>query len=287
MPLVLEPSPTVLAEEARGRLASLVPTDQMEPTERPEVCPKSRGRVVVELYSGQVFPDRCRSSQCAFCLPLNARRRCFAITYVKPKRMIMISVLANESDGSIHLAARKRIGLVKRNLKRMGIAPGEWCWTLEQNPEETGYHAHCLQRGRWIPQAELQEACVRAGAGIPYINKIKQEGIWTSRYGLKGFGANGYGLKGFRSTDDGRQALRINGGRMEHHSRGFFTLEGERIHVREVERRAIAEMNGATRTAYVGSTVDRAQSIVQDGQLRDTLIRSINRRTWENLRAMS
>lgn len=285
--LRIEPSPTALLADARGRLASLAYTDQIEPSEPPESCPNSTGRVVIELYSGMVYPDRCRRSQCRFCLPLNARRRALAITYAGPRRMIRLSLLAGESDESPCKTALRRVGLIRRNLKRIGLEPGEWSFTIEKNPNGTGYHAHCLQHGRSIPQAELQESCVRAGAGFPHINSIKREGIWTSRYGLKGFGADGYGLKSFRPNGDPREALRINNGRLEHHSRAFFAIDGEALRVRDMEREAIAELNGTKRVAYVGSTVDRAMSIVHDERLRHAMISNIARRSTRNLRAMA
>jgi len=285
--LRIEPSPTALARAARGRLASLAYTDQTEPTERPESCPNGSGRVVIELYSGSVYPDRCRRSQCRYCLPLNARRRCLAITYAGPRRMIRLSLLASESDLSPCTTALKRVGLIRRNLKRIGLEPGEWSFTIEQNPNGTGYHAHCLQHGPSIPQAELQESCVRAGAGFPHINSIKREGIWTSRYGLKGFGADGYGLKSFRPNGESREALRINNGRLEHHSRGFFAIDGEVMRVRDMERAAITELNGGKRLAYIGSSVDRAMSIVHDERLRHALIGKIHLRQARSLRAMA
>ena len=285
--LVLEPSPSVLADTARGRLASLAYTDQMEPTKRPEACPSASGRVVLELYSGQAYPDRCRSSQCIFCLPLNARRRCLAITLAAPTRMIRLSLLASESEASPCGTALTRVGLIRRNLKRMGLEPGEWCFTIEKNPRETGYHAHCLQRGRWIPQAELQESCVRAGAGFPHINYIRRAGIWTSRYGLKGFGADGYGLKTFRANGDQKESLRINNGRMEHHSRGFFAIEGQSLKVRDMEREAIQALNGSQRVAYIGCAPDDATRIIGNGRLRHALIGQIERRTTGALRAMA
>lgn len=275
------------AARERLRSASLAYTDQMEPAKRPESCPDASGRVVIELYSGSVYPDRCRRSECRYCLPLNARRRCLAITYAGPQRMIRLSLLASESDQSPCATALTRVGLIRRNLKRIGLEPGEWCFTIEPNPKGTGYHAHCLQRGPSIPQAELQESCIRASAGIPYINAIRREGIWLSRYGLKGFGADGYGMKAFRPSGDAREALRINGGRMEHHSRGFFAIDGEVLRVRDMEREALAAMNGLQRTAYIGATEDRAQSIVHDERLRHALIRDVNRRSAAKLRTMA
>lgn len=280
-------SPTVLASEARGRLASLASTDQMEPTEAPESCPHGSGRVVVELHTGQVFPSRCRSSQCAYCLPRNARRRTLAITYAQPRRMIRLSLVAEAGTASVCATALTRVGLIRRNLKRMGKEPGQWCFTIEKNPKETGFHAHCLQHGPSIPQALLQESCEKAGAGFPHINSIKREGIWTARYGLKGFGADGYGLKSFRANGEPSEALRINNGRLEHHSRSFFTMDGTSVRVRDMEREAIAALNGVNRVAYIGCSPAMARSIVASVDLRARLIENVNRRSVKALRAMT
>lgn len=268
------------------RPASLAYTNQTEPAERPVSCPYGGTRVIVELFSGQVYPDRCRANSCAVCLPLNARRRCLAITQAGPRRMIRLSLLAGEHDESPCATALTRVGLIKRNLKRLRREAGEWCWTIEKNPNGTGYHAHCLQTGPSIPQAELQEACVRAGAGIPYINAIKREGIWTSRYGLKGFGADGYGLKTFRPNADSKEALRINHGRLEHHSRNFYAIDGDRLRVRDMERVAIAVMNEGKPVAFVGCAPSEVSNVLGNQRGRDALIRDTLRRSASKLRAL-
>jgi hypothetical protein len=169
----------------------------------------------------------------------------------------------------------------------MGIEPGEWCFTIEQNPKETGFHAHCLQTGTYIPQVRLQEACERAGAGIPYINGIKRTGVWTSRYGLKGFGADGYGLKTFRPSGDSTEALRINNGRVEHHTRAFYDVEGEVLKVRDMERLAITTLNADKPVAFLGMRGVDVQRVIGDSVVRHHLIVGINERSAQKLRALA
>jgi hypothetical protein len=243
--------------------------------------------VVIELISGQVYADRCRVQSCAFCLPLNARRRCLAITYASPTRMVRLSWVAQEGDGTPASTARTRVGLISRNLKRMGYPPGEWTWTIEHNPNETGYHAHMLQRGPSIPQKKLQEACKRAGAGIPWIKRIERKGIWTSRYGLKGFGADGYGLKAFRPNGDAREALRINNGHLEHHSRNFFAIDGDTVRVRLMESLAIAAKNEDQSLAYIACASNQVDRILGSANLRTSLVRDVHRRNAAKLRTMA
>lgn len=241
---------------------------------------------MVELHSGQVFPDRCRATGCRYCLPLNARRRCLAITMAAPKRMIRLSGLGAVGDSDPCRTALVQIKRTRQALKRMGYKPGEWCYTIERNPKGTGFHAHCLQTGSYLDQDVLQTACQRGGAGIPYINSIKREGIWTSRYGLKGFGADGYGLKTFRPDGDAADALRINNGRLEHHTRGFYQYDGEVLKVRDMERLAIGQLNVDQPLAFVGMPAELAESVIGNARLRHHLIVDTRQRMRAQLRVM-
>ena len=270
----------------RLRLASLDSTDRMEPSVGLLKCPRASDRVIIELHSGQVYPDRCRALRCRFCLPLQARRRCLAITLAQPTRMITMTLAADEIDQSPCATARTRIGLMSRNLKRMGYQPGEWTWTIEQNPNETGFHAHMLQRGPSIPQRKLQEASKRASGGIVWIKRIERKGIWTSRYGLKGFGADGYGLKGFSPNGNADHALKINNFHLEHHSRGFFAYEGEIFSPRQMERMALHERYGGKPTSFVATVPSEVDNILESPRLRRSLIRGNNEREAAKLRAL-
>jgi hypothetical protein len=239
----------------------------------------------VELYSGVAFPDRCRANTCRFCLPINARRRALAITLAAPERMITITLVAESDKEAVCDTASIRIKRTRQALKRMGLDPGEWCWTIEKNPKGTGYHAHCLQAGSYIDQKLLQKACKRGGAGIPDIRYIHRKGIWTSRYGLKGFGADGYGLKTFRANGDSAEALRINNGRLEHHTPAFYRFEGEVLKVRDMERAAVAALNANKPKAFLAMRREDVERVIADGNLRHSLILDVNRRSVSAMRA--
>lgn len=240
----------------RGLPSSLASTDHPQPGASRPVCPYVEGRIVVDLVTGEHWPDGCRTLTCAICLPILARRRAFAITLAEPYRMVTLTGVAEAEAEDVYPTVRKRISLVRRNLKRKGIEPGEWCWTVEKNPKGTGYHVHALQRGKYISQNALQAACKSAKAGIPDIRAIKRTTKWVSRYGLKGFGADGYGLKTFRATDSATNALRINAGALEHHSRGFYDYRGSIMRVRDMERRALAEFNRQKNRVIVACVPD-------------------------------
>lgn len=195
------------------------------------------------MRTHEVRQARCTRNTCSYCLPINARRRALAISFMRPGRMIRISLAADRGAANPLQQARIRIKRVRQALLRQGVDSGQWTWTLEQNPAGTGFHAHALQRGSYIPQAALQRACERAGAGIPYINTISKEPSRVARYGLKGFGAAGYGLKTFRSATGPTSALVLNGGRLERHSPGFFAVDGVPTAVRAVETLALAALH--------------------------------------------
>jgi hypothetical protein len=238
-----------------------------------ENAPRSR---VVELYSGAVYPAGCRKLTCLACLPRLARRRTMAITAVQPVRMIRLSLVADRKDDDPCTTALTRINRTRQALRRMGHKPGEWTFTVERNPLSTGYHAHCLQTGLSIAQSTLQSACESAGAGIPYINSISRQGVWSARYGLKGFGADGYGLKTFRSTGSALDSLRINNGRLEHHSRRFFTINGRLYGVRAAERAALTLRNAGVPTSWYVTMDDEAERLRQDPEARQRILASRN-----------
>lgn len=229
------------SESARRELLLLL-TRQTVTGLPPLTCKDAPALYVVDLERGAAWQQRCRRNTCGHCVRLNARRRALAITVSGPQRMIRLSSVAAAGDADPMATARTRIKRMRQALVRMGIPAGEWCWTLERNPKGTGYHAHAVQRGSYVPQEGLQTACERAGAGIPYINVIRGTPTATARYGLKGFGAAGYGLKTFGASEELDQALAINHGRLEHHTPGFFHINGEKARVREVESHGIANL---------------------------------------------
>lgn len=281
------PAVGVLAAPDPRRVSSLAYTDHMVTTKPAVTCEKSSGRVVMDLISGQVWPDTCRTLTCDVCLPRLARRRALAITLAAPQRMIRLSLVAATDSDHPCRTALIRIKRIRQALQRMRLAPGEWTYTIERNPKGTGYHAHCLQIGSSINQDQLQIACERAKAGIPFINSIKRKGQWTSRYGLKGFGADGYGLKKFRSEGDSADALRMNNGVLEHHTTGFYQWEGEVLRVRDYERLAISAMNQDKPIALVGMHPSQVDRILNDAGLRHKMTLDVYRRSAAKLRAVA
>lgn len=240
-------------------LTSLASTYQMVTTLPPHTCGQAEPRYVIDLRTKAIYPARCRANKCKTCLPINARRRALAMTLARPERMIRLSLVAERGDADPLDTARTRIKRLRQALRRLKVASGEWSWTLEVNPAGTGYHAHAVQHGSYIPQPALQEGCARAGCGIPYINTIRSRADRTARYGLKAFGATGYGLKTYRQSDGAMDALKLNHGRLEHHTKEFFTIDGVKCGVREAETLAIRALYGDPLDSYIIVTADVAR----------------------------
>lgn len=229
-----------LAADARG--TSLALTHQTVTSRLGNPCAVKEPRFVIDITQRQVRPLRCRRNRCVHCLPINARRRAMALRYAGPQRMLRFSHIAPRGADDPLAVARVRMKRVRQALTRMGAPKGEWSWTVEVNPAGTGFHAHAVQWGPSIDQAVLQEACRRGGMGYPWIRAISATPARTTRYGLKGFGATGYGLKSFKAQGDAMKALDLNHGRLEHHTREFFTCDDGRVGVRHAESEAISEL---------------------------------------------
>jgi hypothetical protein len=196
----------------------------------------AKGVRLLNLTTGEVVSARCGRNGCAYCLPLNARRRAAAMQWVGVRRSITITEVASRDDEDPWQAARRRVNRVREYLQRESIDPGLWGYFIERGTQTGMVHAHVAQRGaQRLPKEALQEASHRAGAGWTRVEAIRQTGKFSAYVG-KGFSA--YVGKGFTQAD-AVDNLTLNGGRLGHFSRGYFkSPEGETLGVREAEKRA-------------------------------------------------
>lgn len=203
-------------------------------------CEKAPNLLVLDVLTRSVFPARCRLNGCPLCLPVNARRRMAAIVAAGAERLMTLTLAAEIDDETPVVTARIRMKRLRQAMGRKGLQCGEWTWTLEKNPENTGYHAHCVQRGAYIPQQQLAECAAQAGFGrVADIRKVKskKDGSW---YVLKGFNVPGYMTKGYMARENAMEALAFNGNRIERHTREFFWINGIKMGVRDAERHALS-----------------------------------------------
>lgn len=241
-------APEIEAPEAGSSLLAYY--HQSDPaqdsSEVPTRCPHRLGFYMLNEVSGQSYPQRCGRVTCTYCVHYLALHRSAAIAYSRPQRAILLTRV-----GRSWPEGQRRILNTRRNLRRMGVDPGEQVAHLEWDPSGDGYlHAHLWQHGeRPIPVRKLSAAAEDAGCGFfARINRVRSV-VGVSQYGLKGVAEMGYGLKG---VEDLAAFLDANGGRLTHQTRGFFRSErGGTLSVRGAEDRAVAMYTG--RTERIGS----------------------------------
>jgi hypothetical protein len=160
----------------------------------------------------------------------------------EPERIFRLSNVPTDWD-----QARRRIKQVRERLTDLGYRQNEWAFSLEPNPSgEDKAHAHGVQHGTFIPQPVLQEVCHANGLGIPYIAAIKSAPAGTA-YGVKAAGAAFYGVKSAKDAREHQDAyerfLDLNGGRISHHTRGFYRLpNGEQVTQGEAIRHLVDQV---------------------------------------------
>jgi hypothetical protein len=157
-----------------------------------------------------------------------------------------VTLVADAGSVDPWQTARVRIKRMFEAYRELTGAVIEYSVVIERNPKGTGYHAHFLLKGDYVKQATMRIAAIRAGCGTrkPDLRKIKWgAGQAIAGYGLKGFSVAGYGLKG-HSGVTASDALAMNGGRLEHHSRGFISIEGKPVLLSVANKHAMRQRYG-------------------------------------------
>lgn len=229
-------------------------------------CPTMSGWVYFDYETGQVRPARCGRNRCAFCLTINARRRAAAIAYAEPEREITLTQVGND-----WATVRSRVNKIAELLRRKDYTV-LMDWHVEANPKGTGHHVHVWQKGSRVPQSVLSDVAARSGAGsVVHISRLRNV-AGASTYGLKGLAPARYGLKG---TVNGPEYLTLNGGRLSHHSRGFYVSpSGATIGVRQAEGLGLRALYGQDEQEHSWTLV------------RETSLGSVERvRTMQTARA--
>lgn len=176
-------------------------------------CPKKPLDVVAVERPDLRFPASCDAWWCEVCGPRKAQTLAALMTWglrrAERRRLVTLTGLPDDFQ-----RARWQVRDFARRVRGDGYA-WEWCWAIEANPKGTGFHAHGVQHGDYVPQRRLQEAWgdrivdVRAlakpGAGVYAV----KEALRVAGYVTKGTGSN---LSAH---------LERNGGRGAHWSRGF------------------------------------------------------------------
>lgn len=220
---------------------SLVPYHQtVAPEHELLTCPEPREGVrLVNLDTAEVKPVPCSRLKCPACASYLAWRRSLAMAWARPQRRFELTQVGDDWG-----TVRARVKRFRHSMEKRGY-PWEHSWMVEPNPAGTGHHVHGYQKGNYVPQAVISEVAAREGMGrVTYVKAMA--GSRATGYGLK---ALTYGLKGASREESHGLHLEVNGGRLSHHSRGFYGAP-----VREAEARAVEERRGGD-TSWVIATV--------------------------------
>lgn len=169
--------------------------------------------------TGEVRPMRCQRNGCPDCIGVNAWRRSLAVQFQKPTHELTITTTDLHGAAAPWPEFQNRLRVLRQAAKRDGKSLGSFGTYLEQGSESGMTHAHIVVKdGAWQDFDWLRRRLSSAGFAERFsYSQIKSDAGFSSYVG-KGFAS--YAVKGYRTDAD--DALRINGGRVGHFSRGFF-----------------------------------------------------------------
>ena len=176
-------------------------------------CPYRAHLKVLNTATGLVIPAQCRRGTCSWCGYLRLRWLSWALADSRPEVMLTLTLLKGDWKRQ-----SKSIGRFFQYL-RSDIAL-EWCYVIEKDASGRP-HAHVFTHGDALDLVQVETAVRRAGLGPQFdISPTEDLNRNTITYPFKSVLDHPQGSK---EAGEALEAhLGLNGGRMEHHSHGFF-----------------------------------------------------------------
>lgn len=171
-----------------------------------DVCPKSPWWLVANDDPTLRLPRPCGTYRCSVCRAAKIRERLRVLVWgaARANRVRLVTLTQLPSDW------QKARGQVRDLVRRLRAERKlEWGWSIEANPKGTGYHAHAIQWGDYLPQSWLQR---KWGSRICHIMEVNKG---AAGYLTKCAAVCGYLTKSME------EHLLVNGGRAVHLTRGF------------------------------------------------------------------
>lgn len=207
----------------------------------PLLCPKSPWWIVRDDDPTVRFPTGCMAYRCVVCGPRKVRERVklmqFGIALASWSTFWTLTQLPETWQD----ARGKMKDFIRRMRKNNKL---ELAWSIERNPENTGFHAHALQWGDYI---SLDEVYQRWGNKWVHLSPIKRD---AASYSTKCYRVAGYSCK------VASEHLDLNGGRCVHMTRGY--LHG--LNARE----ALKAMSKGHKWHIEPATIQEAQQTRKD-----------------------
>lgn len=212
-------------------------------------CPRKLGLVVVNRQTGQVVAARCDRLSCFACIVPRTIAVARALGLARPRQTVTLTLVGQEWS-----TIRRRMGLFRTALRRLG-ATGEYCYQVEPNPAGTGNHIHLWWRGDDLADGIVPESARRAGLGSHSF--VEDAYVMVNEFHVPAL------AYGFKMILEGRPEvptelwpsaelyLRLNGGRLTHTTRAFWTDEkGRSVSIRDAMNAARRGLPGSWN--YVG-----------------------------------
>lgn len=175
--------------------------------------------VMVNVETGETRPMRCQRNGCPDCIGVNAWRRSLAVRYVEPTHELTVTTTDLHGAAEPWPEVQDRLRVLRQAAKRDRVDLGAFGTYVEQGSKSGMTHAHIVVKdGHRLDFEWLRRRLESAGFGTRFTYSVIKADAEFSAYVGKGFAS--YAVKGYRADAD--EALRLNGGRVGHFSRGFF-----------------------------------------------------------------
>jgi hypothetical protein len=182
------------------------------------ICPAELPRMVKCLEQG-IYPSvhyRCRRNGCTFCASRNVTLLARAIKRSHPKYSFCITQMADNPS-----AIKAFMDGLARYLRYHTDHQVSWCYSVEPNPEGTGYHLHGYSHSP-LDAHRMTNYSLAHGAGrvevkpIPPKAKAYDFGYPMGTMRLDQYPTRGQAIAALEAY------RRLNGTRLVHHSCDFF-----------------------------------------------------------------
>lgn len=204
-------------------------------------CPTQRDRLLTNELTGEIkLGGNCQKPSCPWCGPVAAHRRAEAMARSHPEFLMTITQAPREGWDRIRRGINKLLDRLRARHPNAEVV-----YVVENDPNgDDAPHIHGLVHSApTLTGATLSEVAALTGFG-PEVNlqrlpdfrrgtkAFESAASMCSRYMLKGVVYEKVGTP--QAAEGLRLHLEANGGRLEHHTRGFYRgPDGEPVSVRD------------------------------------------------------
>lgn len=175
--------------------------------------------VMVNQGTGETRPLRCQRNGCPDCIGVNAFRRALAVGHSEPTHELTLTTTDLHRSSEPWPTIQNRLRVLRQSSKRDGVDLGTFGAFVEQGDETGMTHVHItVKNGQRLDFDWFRSRATSAGFAPRFTYSQIRSAAELASYVGKGFAS--YAVKGYRA--DAEDALRLNGGRVGHFSRGFF-----------------------------------------------------------------